>query len=61
MRCYHVRTKGGEVYGVAATRERDALQMTADRLAGEEPGTDEPVGAELVGEWDATYGTVLHY
>jgi hypothetical protein len=60
MRCFHVHTKEGEVYGVAATRKRDALQMVADRLYDEEV-RDEPISAERVGEWDAKYGTVLHY
>lgn len=58
--CYHVTTVRGEVYGVAATSVRDALQMTQDRLAGE--GSDDlPKGARKVGRWVASYGTVLHY
>ena len=61
MKCYHVTTKGGEVYGVAATTKRDAMQMVQDRLSSEEPGTDRPERASLVANWDAEYGTVLHY
>lgn len=61
MRCYHVRTKAGEVYGVAATEKRHAIQMVADRLYDEDNLSDAPVGAELIGTWDAKYGTVLHY
>lgn len=58
--CYHVTTAAGEVYGVAATSVRDALQMTQDRLAGE-GSSDLPKGARKVGRWAASYGTVLHY
>lgn len=59
-RCFHVSTAQGQTYGVAATTRRDALAMTADRLAGEGSG-DAPTGARFVDYWDAPYGTVLHY
>jgi hypothetical protein len=59
-KCYHVTTADGEVYGVAATTKRDALQMTQDRLS-REGRTDKPATAKLVATWDADYGTVLHY
>ena len=59
--CWHVTTKGGEVFGVAAADASDARKMVADRLAGEESGGDWPDKAKRIGAWDAPYGTVLHY
>lgn len=59
-KCYHVTTAQGEVYGVAATTKRDAMQMTQDRLTSES-STDKPATAQLVARWEADYGTVLHY
>jgi len=58
--CYHVTTMAGEVYGVAATAIRDAMQLTQDRLFGE-GSTDKPMAAKRVAMWEADYGTVLHY
>jgi hypothetical protein len=58
--CYHVQTAQRHVYGVAATSQRDALQMTQDRLTGEE-SADRPIMAYRVASWDADYGTVLQY
>jgi hypothetical protein len=55
-----VITAHGEVYGVAATTKRDAMQMTQDRLTSES-SADKPATATMVGRWEADYGTVLHY
>lgn len=58
--CYHVTTARGEVYGVAATTQWDALALTSERLRSED--SDDAVRrAVRVGTWDAPYGTVLHY
>jgi hypothetical protein len=59
--CWHVTTKGGETYGVAAATATDARSMVNDRLVTEDPGTDWPDKARRVGTWDVAYGTVLHY
>jgi hypothetical protein len=60
-KCFHVTTANGEVYGVAASTKRDAMQLVQDRLSSELPGTDIPVSAQCVAMWEAPYGTVLHY
>jgi hypothetical protein len=60
VKCFHVTTARGEVFGVAATRKADALAMTAARL--ERDGIDDaPRSARFVGSWRAAYGTVLWY
>lgn len=58
--CYHVTTLDGRVYGVTAHTKREAKQMTQDRLL-DEGSMDAPATAELIGTWDAPYGTVLAY
>lgn len=58
--CYHVMTTNGSLYGVAATTQREALQMTQDRLTSED-SNDKPWRAMRVDTWDADYGTVLQY
>jgi hypothetical protein len=60
IKCFHVFTAEGEVYGVAASNRSDAMQMTQDRLTGE-GSTDKPLSARHVAMWEADYGTVLHY
>lgn len=58
--CYHVTTANGGVYGVAAASGFHAMRLTNDRLRGEE-SNDFPLRYELVGDWDAEFGTVLRY
>jgi hypothetical protein len=61
IRCFHVTTEQGAVFGAAATGKRDAMSMVQDRLRDEE-SDDRPATVSNVGPWPGTeYGTVLCY
>jgi len=58
--CFHVTTSRGNVYGVAATCQTDAMRLASERMLADE-ATDVPVSARRVGRWVAPWGTVLAY
>ncbi len=61
IRCFHVHTEQGHVYGVAAHGKTEAKLMVQARLSVEETG-DRPTKAEDFGSWPGVpYGTVLNY
>lgn len=67
IRCYHVTTEQGAVYGAAATAKRDAMAMVQDRLSeliedDGRPCDDRPKSVTDTGPWPgAKYGTTLQY
>jgi hypothetical protein len=60
MRCYHVTTTDGLLYGAAATSKRDAMIFVQERLHRDE-STARPVKAEDVGSCGWSYGNVICY